>query len=654
MGYSWALTAKVVVPEAQLAAYREHTVTSAELRGAPRPWGNANAREPMTVLAIVEALRAEELVEVTWTDAGLRLAGVLSNDSSTWADLRTHVVAAVRAAASVGGGGDIAIAGWLDGAPEIAFVASGGHFDALEGAEAKAVEQRVHAEVGPIVERFLEASAPSGLTLAEPIAALHRELVAALRKFSPERVFEAVAKRTEPWPSPKSMGALVPLAQSFASPRELLDALASGWKNLYDPGSVPAVVLELLTELDHDTAATLSRRVLSVSPLPPALRAAAESVSVRTDTDAAVIAALELLRTSIRPKELHVHGHPIVRRLRDASRERVLPIVRRFLADLVAAPLDDQAAAAARALTFLLRDIGTDEDLPLLLPLWIGYGHPQLAAFDLAWQRGGDRAKKLFADMFGANRATIDYGHVRQGYALRALTELDPERLFAKVRELMAEPALTREQAHAIEAVNEAAGVPGSPWSPGWASALRAIAERHAGYPWGNNASAVLALHREPDGVEWALGQLKKGENVDWMARVLESSGNREVVPRLRELLSTLDRKGKTRLEKCIAKLEGTASETPAGHHVGIAPSARAACRACKEKIAKGELRFGESVANTFSSSGEPTHRWYHLRCAAEKKPALLGPALAAYAGEVPDREALVAAIQAKAKKKKK
>ena len=84
-----------------------------------------------------------------------------------------------------------------------------------------------------------------------------------------------------------------------------------------------------------------------------------------------------------------------------------------------------------------------------------------------------------------------------------------------------------------------------------------------------------------------------------------------------------------------------------------VASSGRAGCRGCKQKIAKGELRFGEAAPNRFSDSDEPTMRWYHLRCAAEKRPKLLGPVLATYSGEVADRAALEASI-AKAMKPKK
>jgi len=90
-------------------------------------------------------------------------------------------------------------------------------------------------------------------------------------------------------------------------------------------------------------------------------------------------------------------------------------------------------------------------------------------------------------------------------------------------------------------------------------------------------------------------------------------------------------------------------------HMIEVAKSGRAACKTCKKNIAKDELRFGEEFANQFSTSGEPSYRWHHLPCAAQKLAAELKTALDAYAGEVPDRaelDTLMAAGLAKASAK--
>ena len=83
-------------------------------------------------------------------------------------------------------------------------------------------------------------------------------------------------------------------------------------------------------------------------------------------------------------------------------------------------------------------------------------------------------------------------------------------------------------------------------------------------------------------------------------------------------------------------------------NHIEEAKSGRASCRTCKKTIGKGELRLGVEVANQFSDSSV---QWHHLACAAGKLPAELKEALAAYDGDVPDREALDKAMDEAIKK---
>jgi hypothetical protein len=52
---------------------------------------------------------------------------------------------------------------------------------------------------------------------------------------------------------------------------------------------------------------------------------------------------------------------------------------------------------------------------------------------------------------------------------------------------------------------------------------------------------------------------------------------------------------------------------------IETAPSGRAKCRGCGRSIARGEWRFGERQPNRFAE-GEMT-LWFHLKCAAYKRP---------------------------------
>jgi hypothetical protein len=54
-------------------------------------------------------------------------------------------------------------------------------------------------------------------------------------------------------------------------------------------------------------------------------------------------------------------------------------------------------------------------------------------------------------------------------------------------------------------------------------------------------------------------------------------------------------------------------------HVIEHASSGRAKCRGCDLKIARDELRFGEKAPNAFGE-GEMT-LWFHLPCAAYKRP---------------------------------
>jgi hypothetical protein len=74
-------------------------------------------------------------------------------------------------------------------------------------------------------------------------------------------------------------------------------------------------------------------------------------------------------------------------------------------------------------------------------------------------------------------------------------------------------------------------------------------------------------------------------------------------------------------------------------HVIEPAASARAKCRGCGEKIAAGDLRFGESLPNPFAE-GE-THHWYHLECGAMKRPEPFLEGLTAHAEPIPDSERL-------------
>lgn len=75
---------------------------------------------------------------------------------------------------------------------------------------------------------------------------------------------------------------------------------------------------------------------------------------------------------------------------------------------------------------------------------------------------------------------------------------------------------------------------------------------------------------------------------------------------------------------------------------IELASSGRARCRACRRPIAKGQERFAEAVPNPVAE-GESQH-YYHVECAAERRPKPFSALLAALDPARPELAALAAA----------
>jgi poly [ADP-ribose] polymerase len=85
------------------------------------------------------------------------------------------------------------------------------------------------------------------------------------------------------------------------------------------------------------------------------------------------------------------------------------------------------------------------------------------------------------------------------------------------------------------------------------------------------------------------------------------------------------------------------------GSIIEEAKSGRASCRTCKKSIAKGELRLGVEVTTQFSDT--PSMQWHHLACAAGKLAGDLKDAMAAFVGDIPNKDELEKAIADSIKK---
>ena len=81
-------------------------------------------------------------------------------------------------------------------------------------------------------------------------------------------------------------------------------------------------------------------------------------------------------------------------------------------------------------------------------------------------------------------------------------------------------------------------------------------------------------------------------------------------------------------------------------HVIEPAPSGRASCRGCGGKIASGLLRFGERLPNPYADEGGEMTHWFHLTCAAYRRPEPFMEALSAAAGAIADVDQLKEAAQ--------
>ena len=76
-------------------------------------------------------------------------------------------------------------------------------------------------------------------------------------------------------------------------------------------------------------------------------------------------------------------------------------------------------------------------------------------------------------------------------------------------------------------------------------------------------------------------------------------------------------------------------------HAIERASSGRSKCRGCGEKIVGGDLRLGERLPNPFDDTGGEMTHWFHVACAAYRRPEVFREAAAGTAEAIPDREVL-------------
>ena len=81
-------------------------------------------------------------------------------------------------------------------------------------------------------------------------------------------------------------------------------------------------------------------------------------------------------------------------------------------------------------------------------------------------------------------------------------------------------------------------------------------------------------------------------------------------------------------------------------HVIESAASGRATCRGCGTRIASGVLRFGERLPNPYSDEGGDMTHWFHMGCAAYRRPEPFLETLPEAAGPIDDLERLTREAQ--------
>jgi hypothetical protein len=79
-------------------------------------------------------------------------------------------------------------------------------------------------------------------------------------------------------------------------------------------------------------------------------------------------------------------------------------------------------------------------------------------------------------------------------------------------------------------------------------------------------------------------------------------------------------------------------------HVIERASSGRATCRGCGGRIVAGEWRFGERLPNPFDEHGGDMTHWFHVPCAAYRRPEPFLDTLGTTAEPIENREAIARA----------
>lgn len=635
----------------------------------PHRWAHLRPEEPLAVAQVWEALAQAECAVLSRVANQVAIRVLADKDSELWRSHRRNLVAALRGAAAFGASGMVYLLRWKDGPPDLAHRVVLSPFgpailEELSPEEARAVEASpLYQELEVLRDQQLKELLPFD---EATLASWTEDALATLGLASPAAVVEAARSLDLAWVGGDLVTRLQQVSGDASAFLALLAPSNSTLRNSERQALQP-LALRLLTRVDAAKAVILARKTLTRQRPALWLDAALEALALH-DSPLSDSRFAEILET------LPSLGDPMLRWFPFENSVALTALGGHLTPSRVAAlrtaldqligssdpsqfvSLSPAQGSQAMVLARLLLINGDPQDRRRVIDLELE--HPTLQNPEGALRRCPDETEDALAD--GLARGVIPTPSAYQYRAARAaLARRTPawvrERLTHSLQQLIIQhdghPPVSDPLGPTWEAIRWiASDLPtfpeglATPWTD-WLSETYSNIPKDEAYSEIYGAVLVaMATARLPEtgrAVEERYAKL----GPDSACQILECLGDPSRVSFLENKAQRARSKAeRSRLAQAIKRLTGLSAEHLAQaptHQVELAPSGRASCRVCKDKIGKGELRFAEAYQNQFSGPGDTNYRYYHLRCAAQDRPRIFVTALAAFPGTVPDRAAL-------------
>lgn len=574
MGYSWVLSGHIEMNAKDFAAFRNADVEPARYEW-PDSWGAPNEDEAWDVDAIVSALdEGSDAKKIEWTNAGVKLLALFSNDSSVWLDLRSHIASLVHVAAEHGGAGEIAITGYLDGGPdEVYRVATREkkptEMEVLTARAAKPIAERMFEEVEPLVTALVDSLQPKvAVDLPKALRAVHVRVCKALREHAGDAT---IAKALRATPLRVFKGSKFGRAEELFPGDATLDAIENGWDRIdvSAAAKLAPFALRLLAVIDMERAREIAPAYIALKPgkneraFVDAAAAEARAIMIRLTTPKECMSALKALRHKV-PKAPHfmLHGslpnEPAVRALCERGSATLRDEARELLVELAGKPptlkkLSGPDQVYVYALTIILDELGTTDDRAMLFRIWTDSSGFLL--LDHGRVMRSSAGKAFMASLYG-RKTSSEYASQEQQFAAQQLLAHDPKRALEITKKLVAANKRAPEHEFALSSLFETLSrekKPRSDWLGVLAAAQKEISDAGVG------ALAVRIAWKQAGASAIVVERLVEGHmDVEQACELLERAKDESVRKKLEAHMATLPNSAKrerNRLAQCVRAL---------------------------------------------------------------------------------------------------